>query len=101
VIFRFSDYHRIVETTITATELARNLSDILNRVRYKGESFRVVRNGETIAEIRPAPGGQTITWGEFVRIWESLPKPDPEFWDDVEEARRLMNQPLEPPDWDS
>jgi antitoxin (DNA-binding transcriptional repressor) of toxin-antitoxin stability system len=89
-----------METTITATELARNLSDILNRVRYKGESFRVVRSGEVVAEIKPVPGAPAITWGEFVKIWDRLPKPDPEFWDDVEEARRLMNQPPENP-WDS
>ncbi len=89
-------------TTITATELARNLSDILNRVRYKGERFLVERNGEVAAEIKPPPVSRTITWGEFVKLWESLPKPDPGFWDDVEEAHRLMNQPLqEPPSWDS
>lgn len=89
-----------METRITATELARNLSDILNRVRYKGETFLVERNGEVVAEVKPSDSAKTITWGEFVKIWDSLPKPDPAFWDDVEEAHRLMNQPLkEPPAW--
>jgi len=67
VIFRFSDYHITVETTITATELARNLSDILNRVRYRGESFRVERNGEVVAEIRPGAGVQVSTVADFRR----------------------------------
>ena len=81
-------------TTITATELARNLSDILNRVRYKGEHFKVVRNGEPVAELGPTLEAKRITFGEFAELWRSMPKPDPEFWDDVQEARRLMNQPL-------
>ena len=36
-------------TVVTATELAKNLSDILNRVKYKGERCEVRRNGETVA----------------------------------------------------
>ena len=91
-----------METKITATELARNLSDILNRVRYKGESFVIERNGERVAEIKPVTVSRTLSWGEFVARWDNLPKPDPEFWDDVEEAHRMMNQPLpDPPSWDS
>jgi prevent-host-death family protein len=82
-----------METKITATELARNLSDILNRVRYKGESFRVERNGETVAVLGPGPK-KGITWGEFAERWDAMEKPDSGFWDDVEEAHRLMNQPV-------
>jgi prevent-host-death family protein len=88
-----------VETKITATELARNLSDILNRVRYKGESFRVERNGEVVAVLAPTKRRGT-TWGEFVAWWESVPKPDPEFWDDVEEARRLQGEMPDISAWD-
>jgi prevent-host-death family protein len=91
-----------VATKITATELARNLSDILNRVRYRGERFVVERNGEVVAVLESAPEGKAISWCEFAKFWEDLPKPDSDFWDDVEEAHRLMNQPLpEPSSWDS
>jgi sulfur carrier protein ThiS len=85
-------------TKITATELARNLSDILNRARYRQESFVVERNGEVVAEIRPPPKRFTVE--DFVEFWERTPKPDPEFWDDVGKARQLMNQPLRDP-WES
>lgn len=88
-------------TRITATELARNLSDVLNRVRYKGERFIVVRNGEEIARLDPRPEHRKMTLGEFIEWWKTAPKPDPSYWDDVEEAHRLMNQPLpESPSWE-
>ena len=80
-------------TKITATELARNLSDVLNRVRYKGESFEVTRGGETIAEIK-ATEKKRFTMQDWIDLWKTIPKPDPEYWDDVEQAHREMNQPL-------
>jgi prevent-host-death family protein len=55
-------------TRITATELARNLSDVLNRVRYRGESFEIVRNGEIVAELRPCDHvRREYTFAEFRR----------------------------------
>jgi prevent-host-death family protein len=43
-----------MDTTISATELSRRMSDILNRVKYGGERFVVQRNGESIALLQPA-----------------------------------------------
>ena len=87
-------------TRITATELARNLSDILNRVQYKGETFEVVRGGETLAELKPRER-KRATIQDLINLLENGPKPDPDFWKDVEEAHRMMNQPLpDPPSWD-
>jgi antitoxin (DNA-binding transcriptional repressor) of toxin-antitoxin stability system len=86
-------------TKITVTEFARNLSDILNRVRYKGETFEIERNGVTLAEIRPAERKQA-TLTDLIDLLENGPKPDPGFWNDVEEAHRLMNQPLREVPWD-
>ena len=50
-----------MNTTITATELGKNLSDVLNRVRYRGERFTVARNGEPIAVLEPADVPSRIT----------------------------------------
>jgi antitoxin (DNA-binding transcriptional repressor) of toxin-antitoxin stability system len=89
-------------TRITATELARNLSDILNRVRYQGERFLVERNGEAVAVLEAPVDHKIFTAADFSEWWTKVPKPDPEFWDDVEEARRQMNQPLrDPASWES
>jgi prevent-host-death family protein len=82
-----------MESKITASEASRNFSDILNRVKYKGEVFVVERNGERVCRIVPAD----VEWKgalELAESWSRLPKPDPGFWDDVEEGIRQMNQPL-------
>lgn len=76
-----------METKITATELARNLSDILNRVHYKGERFIVVRNGETLAAIGPAePSKKASTLGDLIQFLKETPLPDPDYAKDVEAA---------------
>ena len=83
----------MIETRITATEAARNFSDILNRVKYKGEEFAVERNGEVVCRIVPVkPKLKGMTGKEFAEWWEKAPKPDAEFWDAVEEA--VKNQPI-------
>src|SRR3972149_307796 len=50
-----SDYHKTMKSKLTATEAARNLSDLLNRVRYRGERFTIVRGGEEVAALVAAP----------------------------------------------
>jgi prevent-host-death family protein len=70
-------------TTITATELARNLSDILNRARYRGERFVIERNGEPVATIGP-PETIGITPEELARQLGPLRFPDEDFADDLE-----------------
>ena len=90
-----------METKITATELARNLSTILNRVRYRGERFRVERNGEVVAILAPTEERKAITWGEFIKLWEELPRPDDKFADDLEEIHRAQGLLPPPPKWPS
>jgi antitoxin (DNA-binding transcriptional repressor) of toxin-antitoxin stability system len=84
-----------METTITATELARNLSDILNRVRYRGERFRVERNGELVATIEP-PVGRVFTVADFRRELGHLKIPVGLGRDIVEGRRALGRLPEDP-----
>ena len=74
-----------METRINAADLATNLSDILARVRERGECFVVERDGEAIAVLAPSTPKPSITWGEFVTLLHDLPLPDPGFADDLEE----------------
>jgi prevent-host-death family protein len=38
---------------ITATEAARNFSDVLDAVEHRNETFVVIRNGHPVARIAP------------------------------------------------
>ena len=76
-----------METTITATELARGLSDILNRVRYRGERFIVERGGEPVAVLEPVGVRPAATLGEFMLRLSTLPIPDEGFANDLEEVQ--------------
>lgn len=89
-----------METKITATELSRALSDILNRVRYKGEWFIVERNGEPIATIAPVSPRHGITLREFLMRYKDFPRPDDKFADDLE-AIQASQSKASFPQWPS
>jgi prevent-host-death family protein len=73
---------------ITATEAARGFADILNRVRYQGESYEVLRNGEAVARIVPAGPTRALTAGEITELIASLPQLDEGFEADVARIHR-------------
>jgi len=76
-----------MNSTITATEAARSFSDLLNRVRYRGETFRIVRSGEDVAELRAASRQSRITLRElFDKVKARKPK-DTDFADDLEQIQ--------------
>ena len=79
-----------MESHLSATEAARNFSDLINRVLYRGEVFVVERGGQPVCRIVPARPVK-FTLGDLVQLLKTIPKPDPAYWDAVEEANR--NQP--------
>lgn len=83
---------------VSATEAARNFSDILNRVSYREESFLIERGGTAVAEIRPVrPRG--FSSHDLVALMKTLPKVDDGFMDDLEEIHRTQ-PPLEDSPWE-
>lgn len=73
---------------VTATEAARRFSDLLNRVRYAGESFVIIRGGEEIGQLVPAPPARPVTLRGLLDILASEGAPDPELADDLEAIQR-------------
>ncbi len=74
---------------ISASEAVRSFSEIMNRVRYRGESFVVERGGKPICAIVPArPAG--FSGADLVHLLRSLPRPDEQYFEVVEEL--LKNQ---------
>ena len=78
---------------VSATEAARNFSELLNRIRYRGESFIVMRGGQPICELRPA-APTLFTGADLVTLLRSLPEVDEDYLSAVEETAR--SQPLLP-----
>ncbi len=81
---------------VSATEAARNFSEILNRVRYRGERFLIERGGVTIGELRPA-APVSFTGKDFQSLMRSLPPVDEEYLTVVEEIARRQPQLPESP----
>jgi prevent-host-death family protein len=73
-----------MSANVTATELARNLGDVLARVRYRGESFVVRKNGKVIARIEPAERQPSTSLREAFAAWISAAPSDVTFAEDVE-----------------
>ena len=89
-----------METKITATNLARSLSDILSRVRYRGESFLVERGGEPVATIRPVGPSLGVTGRDLASRLRGISMPGDGFADDLEAVQ--ASQPrVGLPSWDS
>jgi len=86
-------------TRISATELARRLGDVLGRIRYRGESFVVERNGAPVARIGPATGVAPSTLGTALAAWRATTTPDPAFAEDLARVNAADRPPKTP--WDS
>ena len=79
-----------MQTRISATELARRLSDVLSRAVYRGESFVIERNGEPVAALGPAAAPVGPTLRELIERLRALPRPDAGFADDLEAAHAMQ-----------
>ena len=73
-----------MEHSIRATDLARNLGDVLSRVRYRRDSFVVKRNGKPVARVVPVAGAASdATVAEALTAWTGRTEADRTFADDL------------------
>ena len=77
-----------MESHVTATEAARTFSDLLNRVRYRGETVIVDRGGIPVCRISPVAGTPRRTLAELARLLREGPRPDEGYWRSVEQATK-------------
>ena len=71
---------------IEAKLAARQLSDLLDRVRDRGEQFLIERDGEPIAKLSPIPR-KSGTLGDLISMLADSPPLDPGFEKDLAEIR--------------
>ena len=82
--------------TLTVTEAARNFSDVVNRVFYRGESMDLTRGGKVVARLVPATELEAPTGRDVTAAWEALPHLEKDeadaFAEEVESGRRSLNK---------
>jgi antitoxin (DNA-binding transcriptional repressor) of toxin-antitoxin stability system len=83
---------------LTATEVAREFSAVVNRIGA-GEEIEIVRNGVPVVEMRPSTRGRLISAARWDELMRSIPSPDDDFARDVEAARKEIGPP--PDSWPS
>lgn len=90
--------------TIKATDAVRSFSDILNSVKYRHESFTIIRGGKPAAAIVPveiSPARKTL--GELKTVLRSLPrlgKDAESFLHDIEAGIRRQPHVPEKSGWE-
>lgn len=86
--------------TLSVTDAARGFSDLVNRVRYHGETATLLKGGKPVAMLSPFP--KPHTGAELAKMWPEihhLPGTEADsFAKDMAEARK--RQPLPQSKWD-
>jgi len=89
--------------SITATNLARNFSDLLNQVRYQHITLEVMRGNELIAYVSPGPVAAGYPISQLDLLLAGLPRLSAEhtqqFLDDIHHG--VTDQPMERDTWAS
>jgi antitoxin (DNA-binding transcriptional repressor) of toxin-antitoxin stability system len=82
-----------VMKTITATELARNLSEILDRMAVDQEEVVIERNHRQVARLVPGPGLLTALEA-MADLYQTLPEEAAKTWEADSRASSLKGQRL-------
>jgi len=73
-------------TEVSATDAARNFSDILDAVEHRGERFTIVRRGKVVAQLDPVSTGK----GADVKAMLRRHRADPSYAKDIAAIRELL-----------
>jgi len=84
-----------METTISTTEAARHLGDVLARVKHTGETFLLTRSDKPVARLVPAGLGRRATGAAIMEALKTLPR-DPDFAADLERVNAMDRAPENP-----
>ena len=81
---------------LSVTEAVRNFSEILGRIRFRGERFILLKGGKPVAELGPTASAASVRLEELPAILASLPHLDAEDADrfalDLESARSAAGE---------
>jgi antitoxin (DNA-binding transcriptional repressor) of toxin-antitoxin stability system len=77
---------------VSATDTARNFSDILDAVEHRGERFTIVRRGKIIAQIDPVRAGKGA---DIKALLRRCPR-NPDLARDIASVRDLLDTEIRP-----
>ena len=86
-----------METVISSTEAARNMGDVLARVKHAGETFVLTKSDKPLARLVRFSGSPHASGTEIMRALNDLPW-DSGFAEDLERVNRMDRVPENP--WD-
>ena len=88
---------------LSVTDVARNFSEYVNRVAYRGDRFILMKSGKEVAEMRPVPRGRHLS--ELAALLKSTARLTPEeadsFGKDLDSIRDESNSMEVRNPWDS
>lgn len=84
-----------METTITSTEAARHLGDVLARVKHAGESFILTKSDKPLARLVPITASRRPRGEMIMKALAGLPH-DSDFSGDLEKVNRMDQIPENP-----
>lgn len=87
--------------TVTATEAARSLSQLVNKVLYQGQSFDIQRGKEIVARLLPpAPASTNMKIEQLNQLFSELPhlgdKENASLRKAIKQIRSKMKAPKNP-----
>ena len=84
--------------TISATDVVRKFSDILNSIKYRGNHFIILRGGKPVASISPVErAAKEKTLGELRDLLKKLPRLGSEAERFEKDLKKIIkHQPLMP-----
>ncbi len=84
-----------MEHTIRATDLARNLGEVLSKLRDRRDSFVIKRNGRPIARVVPIEReADDATLGEVLSTWCDGAAGDHAFAEDLDAVSASEKPPV-------
>ena len=84
-----------MDTTISSTDAARGLGDLLARVKHAGESFLLTKSDKPLARLVPLNAPPKARGDAIMKAIEHLAH-DPDFAGDLERVNKMDRIPENP-----
>ena len=82
--------------SVAATDAAKNLGRLVDRVREEGVTYVIERHGRPVAQIGPVQTGEPKTLRNLIDAIQAAPKLDEEVLRYIEEGIAVYNTPEVP-----